>query len=189
MNAQNARPEKITEHLKRIERHVSVADGVVTALSNFARMPVPTQLPFSAEACVRDALDTNPLPNSVELQLDFASSLPKALGDASQIRIVFANLIRNARDAMPEGGRLVIRGASVDDGLEISFADNGVGIALEQLARIMEPLYSTKARGLGLGLALCRAILDKHGGQLRVTSKPNEGATFVVCLPVEESLP
>jgi two-component system sensor kinase FixL len=70
----------------------------------------------------------------------------------------------------------------VEGGVEVSFSDTGVGIAAEHLARIMEPLYSTKARGLGLGLALARAILEKHGGSLRVTSEPQRGSRFVVRL-------
>jgi signal transduction histidine kinase len=182
LNARQPKAEKVAEHLRRIEQHVNVADGVVTALSNFARMPQPTLSPFSVEACVREALETNSLPSNVQVELDFPPSLPAALGDAAQIGIVFANLIRNARDAMPQGGRLTIRSEAVEDGIEISFADTGVGIAPEQLARVMGPLYSTKARGLGLGLALSRAILEKHGGSLRVTSVPQQGSTFFVRL-------
>jgi signal transduction histidine kinase len=182
LNARQPTAEKVTEHLRRVEQHVTVADGVVMALSNFAKMPLPTMAPFSVETCVREALETNPLPDGVRVELDFPVSLPAALGDAAQIRIVFANLIRNARDAMPEGGRLTVRGDPVAGGVEVAFADTGVGIAPEHLARVMEPLYSTKARGLGLGLALVRAILEKHGGTLRVTSTPLRGSTFVVRL-------
>jgi two-component system, NtrC family, sensor kinase len=182
LNARNPKPEKVAEHLQRIEQNVSVADSVITALSNFAKMPQPTLAPFSVVACVREALQTNPLPGSVQVELDFPAALPAALGDAAQIRIVFANLIRNARDAMPQGGRLTIRGEAVEGVIDIAFADTGVGIAAEHLIHVMEPLYSTKARGLGLGLALSRAILEKHGDTLRVTSEPQRGSTFVVRL-------
>lgn len=103
LNARNPTPEKTAEHLGRIGQHIGVADGVVTALSNFARMPLPALLPLRVEACVREALETNPLPEGVRLRLDIPPSVPPALGDAGQLRIVFANLIRNARDAMPRG--------------------------------------------------------------------------------------
>src|SRR5439155_515827 len=83
------------------------------------------------------------------------------LAAIDQVRIVFANLVRNAREAMPKGGSLTITGRQVSDGVEVAVADTGVGIPPELLSRIMEPLYSTKARGLGLGLAIARAILDK----------------------------
>jgi signal transduction histidine kinase len=185
LNARNPSPEKTTEHLRRIEQHIGVADGVVTALSNFARLPMPELRPFSAEHCVKQALEANPLPPTVRLELDFPPSLPAALGDVAQIRIVFANLIRNARDAMPDGGQLAIRGTHQDNEIAVAITDTGVGIQPENLARVMEPLYSTKARGLGLGLALARDILEKHGGSLHVTSEPQQGSTFTVKLAAE----
>jgi two-component system, NtrC family, sensor kinase len=182
VNARNTNPAKTAEHLQRIERHVVLADGVITALSNFAKQPVPTLRPISAETCVKEALETNPLPGTVQVALDFPSSLPAVLVDPDQVRIVFANLIRNARDAMPNGGRLSLSGGAVDESVEIAVADTGGGISPDNLGRIMEPLYSTKARGLGLGLAIARSILDKNKGSLRVTSELGRGSTFTVCL-------
>src|SRR5262249_48073436 len=112
-------------------------------------------------------------------------ALPDALADFDQIRIVFGNLIRNAREAMPEGGRLTIsaRAAQADGScLDVAIADMGVGIAPDVLGHIMEPLYSTKAKGLGLGLAITRSILEKNKGSLRVASQPGQGSTFTVRL-------
>jgi signal transduction histidine kinase len=193
LNARNPTAEKKAEHLSRIERHVVLADGVITALSSFAKMPVPAMAPFSIAQCVREALENNPLPDHVQVALDFPASLPPALADADQVRIVFANLIRNAREAMPEGGRLTISARVAAGGVEVAIADNGVGIAPEHLGRVMEPLYSTKARGLGLGLALARAILDKNQGALRVASERGKGSTFTVFLraagPAGEAMP
>ena len=188
LNARNPTPEKTAEHLQRIGQHITLADGVVTALSNFAKMPLPTLEPFSAEACVRDALHNNPVPAGVNVELDFPPDLPPALGDATQLRIVFANLIRNARDAMSvrstgtPGGRLTIRGRGADGRVEVAITDTGVGIAADDLNRVMEPLYSTKARGLGLGLALAKAIVEKHRGRIRVESELGRGSTFTVSL-------
>ncbi len=186
LNARNPAPEKRDEHLCRIEHHVRHADGVITALSNFAKMPQPEMRPFLVERCVRQALEATPLPASIRVEVDFPASLPPALGDSDQVCIVFANLIRNARDAMSEGGRLAIRANVVDGSVEVAVADTGVGIAPENLSRVMEPLYSTKARGLGLGLALARAILDKHQGSLRAASVPSRGSTFTVRLRAGE---
>jgi two-component system sensor kinase FixL len=104
------------------------------------------------------------------------------LGDAHQLRIVFGNLIRNARDAMPQGGELVIRARDVGNEVAIEVVDTGVGIRSEDLGKIMEPLYSTKARGIGLGLAITRAIVEKHGGKLDVASELGRGTTFTVTL-------
>jgi two-component system sensor kinase FixL len=83
---------------------------------------------------------------------------------------------------MPEGGRLSITSAETDNRVELSVADTGVGIPADQVARIMEPLYSTKSRGIGLGLAISRAIIDKHNGVLDVSSDPGRGTTFTVRL-------
>jgi len=193
LNARNPRPEKTSEHLQRIEHHVGVADGVITTLSNFTKMPLPDLRPFAVERCLREALETNALPEGISATLDFPADLPLALGDTDQLRIVFANLIRNARDAMPNGGSLALTGRAVDGGIEVAVSDTGAGIASENLGRIMEPLYSTKARGLGLGLALSGMILGKNKGSLRVASEPGRGSTFTVrlttALPTEGSIP
>ncbi|HEY7326583.1 MAG TPA: protoglobin domain-containing protein [Gemmataceae bacterium] len=185
LNARNPTAEKKAEHLHRIEKHVMVADSTITALSNFAKLPMPNRTPFPIGQCVRDALDITPLPDSIQVAVDCPSTLPPALADCDQIRIVFANLIRNAREAMPEGGRLSVTARAVDGVMETTVADTGVGIPAELLGRIMEPLYSTKARGLGLGLSIARAILEKNGGSLRAASETGRGSTFTVFLQTE----
>lgn len=182
INAKNPTSEKQVEHLKRIERHVTLADGVITALSSFAKMPVPNLQPFPVVQCVQEAVETNPVPENVRVTIDCPSSLPPVLGDIDQLRIVFANLIRNAREAMPQGGSLSIVGKIVNDAMEVAVADTGVGISPEDIHRIMEPLYSTKARGLGLGLAIARTILDKNKGSMRLTSEIGKGSSFTVRL-------
>jgi signal transduction histidine kinase len=183
LNARNPTAEKKAEHLQRIERQVILADGVITALSNFAKMPVPNLRPFSLATCIQEVLEANPVPASCQVTIDCPPSLPPGLGDVDQLRIVFGNLVRNAQEAMPQGGTLTISGRSAGDGrLEVDVRDTGVGIAPELLSKIMEPLYSTKARGLGLGLALARAIVEKNGGSLRVASEPGRGSIFTVAL-------
>ncbi len=185
LNARDPAPEKRAEHLRRIEQQVVAADGVITALSNFARMPVPDLRPFPVEQCLREAVEANPLPAGVAVSWDFPAGLPRAVGDPEQVRIVFANLVRNAREAMPGGGQLTLAARQAGDAVEVVVRDSGVGIAPENLARLAEPLYSTKARGLGLGLALSRAILDKNKGSLSATSEVGRGSTFTVRLLAE----
>jgi signal transduction histidine kinase len=187
-------PEKRDEHMARIERQVALADGVITALSNFARLPMPNQAPFSVVGCLREALETTALPDNITVSIEAEEGLQPALADQDQVRIVLSNLIRNARDAMPEGGRLLLSCRQIESGdggdrhLEIDVADTGEGIPADRLAHIMEPLYSTKAKGLGLGLAIARAILEKNQGALRVQSEPGKGSTFTVVLqPVDSS--
>jgi signal transduction histidine kinase len=183
LHARNPTEEKSAEHLARIERQVTLADGVITTLANLAKMPLPNLRPFDVAEFVQHSLELNPLLPNIEVVVDCPAALPPALGDVSQLQIVLSNLIRNARDAMPEGGRLSITGSVVGDAVEIAIVDSGVGIAPENLSRIMEPLFSTKTRSLGLGLAIARSILDKNKGNLRVTSELQRGTTFIVSLP------
>jgi two-component system, NtrC family, sensor kinase len=182
LNARRPTPAKTAEHLQRIEKHVMLADGVVTALSNFAKMPVPDLRPLALETCLRGAIENNPLPETIQVSLDLPASLSPVLADGDQLAIVFGNLVRNAREAMPNGGQLTLSARREAELVVVTVADTGVGIAAEHLHRIMEPLYSTKARGLGLGLALARAILDKNKGSLAVTSEPGRGSTFTARL-------
>jgi len=182
LNARDMTEEKRSEHLRRIERHVILADSVITTLSNFARMPVPNLRPVSLRQVVEEAIELNPVPADVQVVSDWPDDLPLVLADPDQLRIVFANLVRNAREAMPHGGTVTFAGQRVGDRVEVSVADTGVGIPPEHLARIMEPLYTTKARGMGLGLALARAILEKNQGGLWAASIPGRGTTFTLQL-------
>jgi signal transduction histidine kinase len=184
MHARTPSPEKAAEHFRRIERHVGLADSVITALTNFARMPVPEARPFAVGACLREALDLADLPATIEVSLDGLDRLPAVAADAGQIQIVFSNLVRNAAEAMAGTGRLSLTGKTDGDFAEVVVADSGPGIPPDELPRIMEPFFSTKARGLGLGLAISRSIVDKNQGELRAASEPGRGSSFVVRLRI-----
>ncbi|MGD9856379.1 MAG: sensor histidine kinase [Planctomycetaceae bacterium] len=185
LNARHPTPEKTSEHLTRIELQVERADGVITALSNFARLPIPNLRPFEVEPFVREALADADLPPEVAVHVESPTLLAQPLGDVDQLLIVIRNLIRNAHDAMPDGGTLTIRAAEEGDHITIAVTDTGPGIAAENVHRIMQPLFTTKARGIGLGLAMARAIVEKCDGTLTVASVPGEGATFTIRLPAE----
>jgi signal transduction histidine kinase len=180
-------PEKREEHFTRIERNIEVADGVVSALYGFARQSAPQARRFQVGATLIELLAQTPPPAAVEVTTSGLDDLPDALADESQIRIAFQNLIRNAYEAMPNGGPLRIAARALDGAVEVSFTDAGPGIPAEQLRKITEPLFTTKARGLGLGLALSRSILEKNRAQLQVASEPGRGTTFTVRLPVAAS--
>jgi signal transduction histidine kinase len=182
LHARNSTQDKRAEHLQRIERHVELADNVISALSSFAKMPVPSLCPCELGPLIRETLEVNEPRAEIEVRVDIAPGTHPALGDAAQLKIALGNLIRNACDAMPGGGTLSISAADADDGVEISVRDSGTGIAPHDLAQIMEPLYSTKARGLGLGLSIARSILEKNQGGVRVSSELGVGSTFVVRL-------
>ncbi|MEX2214161.1 MAG: protoglobin domain-containing protein [Phycisphaeraceae bacterium] len=187
-HARNPTPEKTGEHLERIDRQVKLADGVITAMADFAKLPSPRTEPVNVSQCIMETLETIRLPDSIELNVDCpATALMQA--DASQLRIVLGNLIRNARDAMRDGGRLTIDVSALGEHVEITVSDTGGGIPPELLPRIMEPMFTTKARGIGLGLTISRAIVTKHGGHIRVHSEVGGGSTFTVVIPSAAAKP
>jgi two-component system NtrC family sensor kinase len=121
----------------------------------------------------------------IEMEDNLAPELPTVTGDNRQLEQVFLNMILNARDAMPGGGRLAVETYAGDNTVHIRVADTGVGIREEDLQRIFEPYFTTKEdRGTGLGLAICQRIISQHGGRISVSSKLGEGTVFVLHLPV-----
>jgi signal transduction histidine kinase len=183
LNAKNAPPDKIKAHLERIERQVGVADRVITALNDFARLPVPQLERIDVEPCLREVLEVTTLPAGIAVQWSISSPPPVVLGDRAQLHIVFGNLIRNARDAMLEGGTLNLAASRNGEHIDIAVQDTGVGIPAQNLSRILEPLYSTKAKGIGLGLSIANEIITRHNGSLQVVSQLGAGSTFTVRLP------
>jgi signal transduction histidine kinase len=122
----------------------------------------------------------------VSLRLDLAQGLPDVLGDRVQLLQVILNLIRNAIEAMTTDRRRILGVKSQVDGsgdVLVLVEDSGTGIDKENLARIFEPLFTTKQQGLGIGLSICKSIIESHHGKLSVTSVVGEGTTFYVKLP------
>jgi signal transduction histidine kinase len=103
--------------------------------------------------------------------------------DEAQLRQVFLNLIRNAREAMPRGGQLTVTAWHTPEGVEVRVQDTGEGMTPEVQERLYEPFFTTKTGGTGLGLALSRQIVESHGGRLSLESAVGRGTTFHVFLP------
>lgn len=182
LNARNPTQEKMSKHLQRIEKQVGIADEVIVSLTSFAKMPFPNMQAFPIEPFLQSLLDSCEVGPSIETSIECPQDLTKAQADIGQLKIVFANLIRNACDAMPNGGILTLSADSNGVNVDLKVVDNGHGIAPDDLHRIMEPFFSTKARGIGLGLALAKAIVDKNEGELLVESEPGRGTKFTVRL-------
>ena len=115
------------------------------------------------------------------------SRLPPALADEKQMAIVFSNLVRNGCESMPAVGRLTLSVRLSKDCLEVAISDTGCGIAASELSHIHEPFRSTKPRGIGLGLALSHAILEKNRATLKVVSEVGHGSTFTVAMLADET--
>lgn len=187
LNADSADEAKRREYLERIDRQVTVIDNVITALSDVAKLPEPRLSSVEPEAVLAQVIAEVSMPPDVNVELDISAEANSMLVDEFQIPIVFRNLLRNARDAMPQGGTIKVSATQQADKVIIGVTDAGVGIEAAQLERILEPLYSTKARGMGLGLAICNAIIKKNGGRLHIESEPGQGSTFSVELAVNDN--
>jgi signal transduction histidine kinase len=108
--------------------------------------------------------------------------------DANKLQRVFVNLIKNAVDAMPQGGELEISSAKNENIVDFIFKDTGVGMSEEVAQRIFTPLFTTKAQGMGLGLAICKRFVEAHKGKISVVSKQNIGTTFTVSIPTAKKI-
>ena len=122
----------------------------------------------------------------VKVQFDLAEDLEKVHASTNQLRQVFLNMIANARDAMPDGGTLTISTCRQNDKVRIDIADTGSGIKEENIDKIFDSFFTTKAsvKGVGLGLSVCYGFIKEHGGDIQVESAPNAGTTFHITLPI-----
>ena len=117
------------------------------------------------------------------IRLELSTNLPMIQADASSLKQVFLNLIKNAAEACGPGGELEIRTASDPPWVKISFSDDGPGIPPELVNRIFEPFFTTKARGMGVGLAICQRIIQAHDGRIEVKNRLPKGTQFNIFLP------
>ncbi len=180
--------EKVKKHLAILEKEVKHANRLITDLLDFARVEAPMLKACDVNYEIKEALSSVVIPPNIEVKKELKESIPRIPADAYQIQRVCLNLVSNAMAAMPEGGLLEIK-TEVDKeekNIMISILDTGEGIPEGNLGRIFDPLFTTKARGIGLGLSLCKKYVEAHGGKIEVESEVGKGTKFVVKLPVSE---
>src|SRR5205823_11018058 len=122
----------------------------------------------------------------IQVEQDFRAESPTTYGNAGKLQQVFLNLFVNARDAMPEGGELRIASDTMNSKIEILVQDTGIGISRENVTKIYDPFFTTKAvgKGTGLGLSVSYGIIQEHGGNISVDSKQGVGTSFKLELPL-----
>jgi signal transduction histidine kinase len=120
----------------------------------------------------------------VAVKVDTDPTVPPMEIDRTLLRQAVLNLVKNGLEAVSQGGALTLTTRHVDDTVEIAIADTGPGIAPEVGRRLFEQFFTTKPQGTGLGLAISRQIVEEHGGKIRWTSTPGEGAIFTMSLPI-----
>lgn len=174
--------------LRAVHREIERLTGITEEYLRLARLPNPQleqedlgELARATAEFVRPELQAA----KVKLELEIEPALPLCALDEAQIRQVLLNLLKNAREAMPEGGSVRLAVRTAENGLLMSVADDGSGMTEEQRARIFDPFYTTKARGTGLGLPLSQQIVVAHGGTIRCESAAGEGTVFEIWLPTQ----
>lgn len=191
-----------THRFEQISCAVDKASGIIKRLMQFSRTQELHLQPVSANEIVDDVLLLiRPLlEDNICLQVNLTPRLPFVHADTSQIEQVLVNLIVNALDAMPEGGKLTISTSLAQLGaqsgtndqrgaVQISVADTGTGIPVEIQSAIFEPFFTTKSEGTGLGLSSAFGIIRQHNGAIEVNSSPGKGTIFTVSLPAELPIP
>src|SRR6266508_1187888 len=172
--------ERVRKHLGILEREVATATRIITGMLDFARITPAKRVRTDLNGLVRDELDRLPIPDSIQVEQDLAENLRAVMVDPDQILLILSNLMSNAIQAMPEGGVLTVRTRPLEGTLEVTVADTGSGIAPDHLQRIFEPLFTTKSKGIGLGLSLAKRLAEANGGTIRVESALGHGSRFTV---------
>ncbi|MEI6563458.1 MAG: ATP-binding protein [bacterium] len=204
LNALNIHLQLLDRELKKNHHHnqsalldlVNVArtevtrlDLIITQFLKAIRPSKPNLAKNQVVTIIRDTLAL--LKQEIEnrgahVELQCPSDLPAIRLDKDQIKQAFFNIIKNALQAMPEGGLLRITAAASDRFLAVAFRDNGSGISPEDIGHIFEPYYTTKSEGSGIGLMIVQRIIQDHGGRMDVHSEPGVGTTFTMFLPLDE---
>jgi two-component system NtrC family sensor kinase len=174
--------------LRTIHEQIARVTTIVQSLLDRTRRPAlmlrpldPGELVLGLAELVRPTFASR----GIELALEVAPDLPAVGADRTQLEQGLLNLVTNAIDAMPDGGCLTLAARACEDGVALEVADTGMGIPPEALARVFDPLFTTKlpGRGTGLGLPILREVVEAHGGTVRLESQPGVGTTALVWLP------
>jgi len=179
--------EKTMEMLNFIEKDIEYSNNIITDLLEYSTEIRLEVVQTNPKFIMDEALSLVKFPQSIQV-LNLTKRTPKIEVDVEKMKRVFVNIIKNAIEAMPKGGKLTITSKESNGNLEIAFADTGEGMTKEILDKLWTPLFTTKAKGMGLGLSICKRIIDAHEGNISVESEVDEGTTFTVTVPIKPKL-
>lgn len=179
---------QILRPFDRVEQAMQQASAMVTDMLDFARLGEPRLAQLSLEPLLRRQIENQKLPEGVSFQLEVAPDLPAIDADLEQLQQALRHLIANALYAMRgRQGRIHLTADPRGDAVALVLRDEGCGIAPDLMSRVFDPLFTSRPRGTGLGLAVCRKIVENHGGQIMVESIPERGTTFTLLLPIRRA--
>lgn len=182
--------EQALGHVKRIRTELDYLSRVVNDFLDFARKrPLEKEKIDPAEMCeqLRELIEPELAARQLSLRVEIAPGSGNIFADRERLRSVLLNLLRNAVQASPDGGEVVLALSGGDGEFVIEVGDSGAGIDEDKSERIFEPFFTGRQQGTGLGLSLVKKIVDAHGGEVSFKSEPGRGTTFSVSLPAERS--
>jgi signal transduction histidine kinase/putative methionine-R-sulfoxide reductase with GAF domain len=172
------------EMFKTIEKAIAYSNKIINDLLEYSREMRLELLDSEPKSLLAEALSLIEVPKKIQV-IDQTGKEPRVKVDKEKIRRVFVNIAKNAFDAMPHGGKLTVKTETQGENVAFIFSDTGTGMSKEVLNKIWSPLFTTKAKGMGFGLAICKRIVEAHGGKISVASAAGKGSTFTVTLPIE----
>jgi sensor domain CHASE-containing protein len=172
------------EMLKIIEDNVAYSDKIVSDLLDYSRKIQLEYVDTTPKLLAKEALSLVDIPKNIEV-VDLTENATEIAVDVEKMKRVFVNLIKNAVDAMPDGGSLIMKSIEVNDGVKFTFSDTGSGMSKETLSKICSPLFTTKAKGMGFGLSISKRLVEAHGGSLSFESIIGRGTTATVFIPTK----
>ncbi len=179
--------ERSREMLDLIDRNVDDSNKIISDLLEYSKEIKLDRSRIALRDLVEDAISSTEFPENVGVVFEVDDGEIEI--DILQMKRVFVNILKNAVDAMPDGGTLTVSGRADFQRAELSFADTGVGIPEAIIDDIWKPLFTTKAKGMGFGLAICKRIVEALGGTVSVESVEGLGTTFTIVLPGKLELP
>jgi len=174
---------KARRHLEIIEDEVNISNEIITDLMSFARVRQLETHPEDPTRLVHQALARTSIPPNVSVDVEASTNGARVLADGDRLQQVLINLVNNAVQAMPEGGHLTLTTRAENGHIAFEVADTGVGIPEDQIEAIFEPLYTTRTKGVGMGLAIVQMLVEAHQGTIEVRSTPGRGSQFTVRVP------
>ncbi len=175
---------KAQKMLTIIEESLAYADNIVLELKDYTTDREPLRSQVDMNILIDESLRNMKIPDGVAVKRQF-KHVPLLRVDANQLKRVFQNLLENAVDAMSQNGILTITTREFNGFVEVAFKDTGKGIPDEIRAQLFKPFYTTKIKGMGIGLAICQKFVQVHNGAIAVESEKGKGSTFTVKLPLE----
>jgi PAS domain S-box-containing protein len=170
------------EMLNIIDQETIFANNIINELLEFSTKGPLQKGKKNINRIIEDSLKVSNIPKSINIEKHFAGKTTARV-DKGQLQRVLLNIIQNAAHSMPNGGKLIITTTGTKDHVEITFTDTGTGMAKEGMSKLFTPFFTTKAKGIGLGLAICKRIVEEHGGTIGFKSKVGQGTTFTITLP------